>query len=148
MGNLNNTLNSGLWPGPPLMHSINPHPVSYRPTTATASAISPQDMVPKPFKLKFLTNQIKVCADCKQGYQRRTDPPYDICIVHEESIWIVQHDMPFKKSTNAHYHGNATCITIKHPAFQPNCVEIPPDVKVRLLPVHKHYLRDHFGIII
>ena len=68
--------NPGLWPGPPLMHSINPNPVSFTPMTATASAISPQDMVPKPFKFKFLTNQIKVCAGCRQGYQRRTDPPY------------------------------------------------------------------------
>ena len=65
------TIQPGLWPGPSLMHSINPNPVSYTRMTATATAVSPQDMAPKPFKLKFETNQIKVCQVVDRMYRLR-----------------------------------------------------------------------------
>ena len=50
-----------------------------------------QPMAQRLYKVKFLTNQIKDFAGCRQGYYKKNDetvadPPYDICIVYQEIV--------------------------------------------------------------
>ena len=45
----------------------------------------------QPYMLKFLTRQIHVCAGCRLGYcntEKVPDPPYNICVAHEETRQI------------------------------------------------------------
>ena len=54
-------------------------------TTDFQQPVSPptsRETFSKPFFVKFLTRQIKICQGCRSGYQR--DPPYDIVIGHFE----------------------------------------------------------------
>jgi hypothetical protein len=76
----------------------------------------------QPYLLKMLTKNIKVCAGCRLGYNN-TVPPYDMCIVHEETRPVP--GKSFNTKTNVHYHANPQCIWYKDPSFAPADLQVP-----------------------
>ena len=72
----------------------------------------------QPYILKFLTKQMRVCADCRFGYcddEKVPDPPYNICVSHEETRQITNPHTGNLQVVNlmAHYHANPSCIWIE-----------------------------------
>jgi hypothetical protein len=97
----------------------------------------------QPYLLKMLTKNIKVCAGCRLGYNN-TVPPYDMCIVHEETRPVP--GKSFNTKTNVHYHANPQCIWYKDPSFAPADLQVPMAVLGQLLEEHKAYLYQYFGL--
>ena len=101
----------------------------------------------QPYYLKMLTKQIKVCKGCRLGYGNEVsvpDPPYNICVAHEESI--VLSSAAYATKTVAHYHAAPTCIWIKDPTFTPHALVISSSIASKLIDSNKSYLQQFFGI--
>ena len=62
----------------------------YPPSTARDSTqFAPHGI--QPFYLKMLTKQMRVCAGCRLGFNNEVcvpDPPYIVCIAHEEPFVV------------------------------------------------------------
>ena len=110
----------------------------------------------KPFEVKFLTPSIKICAGCRQGYARAADgktclpAPYDLCLVHKEQHLcynVVNGKQQLSSLSNVHYHANVTCARARFPDFNPQCVQVPQEIKLRLQPAHWIFLLQTFGIV-
>ena len=50
--------------------------------------------------------------------------------------------------SNVHYHISVNCVRLRCPDFNPLLVQIPPNVKVQLLHVHKLLFHQMFGIAV
>lgn len=81
------------------------------------------------FQVKFLTAAIKVCAGCRNGYQRGPDgkgpppPPYDLCLVHKEQHLfynVSSGRQQLSALRNVHYHANLTCPKARCERFDPS----------------------------
>ena len=102
-------------------------PATNRPNQSTALqySVSPQQHFTKPFFVKFLTKQIKICQGCRAGYQRDIEgnslpPPYDIVIGHLERQQFcdrVTGLTRLSRETCVHYHVFLSCILAKHSSF-------------------------------
>ena len=107
-----------------------------------------------PFYLKMINHMLKVCGGCRGSYPKKSDgslldPPYDMCVSHEENITLTDpvSKKPFKKKTKVHYHANQACIRMKYPAFRPDVhLIIPSSLSSTLRQEHWDYLQVHFGI--
>lgn len=130
----------------PSTSSVPPQPF-YSSGTPLASAGT--------FKVKFLTAYIKICAGCRKGYERALDgklplpPPRDLVLVRKEQhIYynVVNARQQLSSHMNVHYHANQTCPRLRSPQFNPKDVEIPDDVKAKLLPKHIFFLSQTFGV--
>ena len=121
---------------------------------ATTSSTMPEVSLPspssQPYLFKLLTASIKVCAGCRLGYVNRS-PPYDVCIVHQETRPI-QNPKTKEKilvPVNAHYHASKSCILLKDSKFAISQLIIPEDIKQRMQSaVYKALIQQEFGIII
>ena len=72
------------------------------------------------------------------------DPPYNICVAHEESI--VLPSAAYATKTVAHYHPAPSCIWIKDPTFTPHALVISSSIASKLIDSNKSYLHQFFGI--
>ena len=122
---------------------------------AQQSSLSPVVTSNCPFEVKFLTPAIKICAGCRKGYARAPDekgclpPPNDLCLVHKEQHLyynIVNGRQQLSSLSNVHYHANVTCPKSRFPSFDPHAVQVPDEIKPKLLEVHKVFLHKTFGI--
>ena len=105
----------------------------------------------QPYVLKFLTKQIRICAGCRFGYcndVKVPDPPYNICVPHQEMRQITNPHTGNLQVVNsvAHYHANPSCIWIKDHTFKPESLQIPPAIDARLLQEHRIFLLQYFNI--
>lgn len=107
------------------------------------------------FQLKFLTPAINVCAGCRGGYSRAADVkspptlPYDLVLVRKEQHLyynVVLGRQQCSSTMNVHYHANAVCPRFRCPTFDSSKIEIPSDVRARLLSEHWLFLIDSFGL--
>ena len=108
-----------------------------------------------PFQLKFSTTLVIVCAGCRETYGRAADgksppsPPMDITLVRKEQHLYfnnVTGQQQLSASSNAHYYANLICPRQRCSNFDPNKVEVPNDVKEKLLPAHWLFLFQTFGL--
>ena len=115
----------------------------------------PTNVSSHPFQIKFLTPSIKVCAGCKKGYGRAADgksclpPPNNLCLVRKEQHLyynIVYGKQQLSSLCNVHYHINSECPRLRQPNFTPGSIEVPVEIKSRLLPEHWLFLVQKFGI--
>ena len=115
----------------------------------------PRVVVSLPFEVKFLTPLIKICAGCRKGYERASDgksclpAPRNLCLVHKEQHLyynVVNCKQQLSSLNNVHYHANSNCPRARFPDFNPRCVCIPEDVKLKLKPEHWVFLLQTFGI--
>ena len=126
-------------------------------TTDFQQPVSPptsHETFSKPFFVKFLTRQIKICQGCRSGYQRDHNgnslpPPYDIVIGHFERQQYcdrVTGLSRLSRETCIHYHAYPPCIRAKHPTFQCNELYISAEVLANLSGTHKLFLNTTFGL--
>ena len=104
----------------------------------------------QPYTFKLLTASIKVCAGCRLGYVNRF-PPYDICIVHNETrpIKNPQTNEDMIVPVSAHYHASKSCILLKDPKFSPKQLIVPENMKERLQStVYKTLIQQEFSVTI
>ena len=108
------------------------------------------------FEVKFLTASIKVCAGCRKGYQSRPDgkglpsPPYNLCLVRKEQHLfynVVSGRQQLSSMRNVHYHANLACPKARCQNFDPSQVQIPKEIKEKLLPVHWLFLLQTYGCV-
>ncbi len=143
---------------PSCSYSLSVFPGPRQQTSTFDCSTLPQSLIPefsaKPFFVKFLTKQIKVCQGCRGGYQRSVDgsslpAPYDIIVGHRDHQQFqdrVTGLTRFSKETCLHFHANPRCILLKYPTFNPTSLQIPPAVLERLCGIHKQYLDKTFGL--
>ena len=121
--------------------------ISAKPTQQLSVVPSLPSPSAQPYYVKLLNGHIKVCAGCKLGYANR-DPPFDICIVHQETRPIphpttkeVMH-MP----VNVHYHASRECIQCKDPRFRSTLVVVPDELKEKVTcPIYQTLFTQEFG---
>ena len=108
------------------------------------------------FQVKFLTALIKVCAGCRNGYQHEPDekglpsPPYDLCLVRKEQHLfynVVTGRQQLSALKNVHYHPNLACPKARCPSFDSSQVQIPNEIKEKLLPEHWLFLLRTYGCL-
>ena len=108
----------------------------------------PQQMVVpdnQPFEMKFLTRYIQICAGWRNGYGRSPNgkslsAPLDLCLVHKEQHLyynIVNNRQQLSSPSHVHYHIDVNCVKLRYPDFNPQAVQIPPDVRMQLQPAHQ-----------
>lgn len=131
--------------------------INHQAPTQVISSTHTQSIVGSagPFQLKFLTALVKVCAGCRGAYSRAADgksppsPPMDIILVRKEQHLYfnnVTGRQQLSAPSNVHYHANLFCPRQRCLNFNPNNVEVPDDVKDKLLPAHWLFLFQTFGL--
>ena len=107
----------------------------------------------RPFVVKISTKRIKKCIGCGSEFSRKidgslSDPPNDLVVSREERrvFQDAQNTPQLSRLQNVYYHANLGCIRRRNPSFVSSCLTIPADLE--LLPVHRKYLEDHFGLIV
>ena len=108
----------------------------------------------QPFEVKFLTGYIKFCAVCRNGYSHSPNgnslpAPLDLCLVHKEQHLyynVVNNRRQLSSPSNVHYHVDVNCVKLRYPDFNPQAVQIPPDVRMQLQPAYQVMLYQTFGI--
>jgi hypothetical protein len=124
-------------------------PSQSSPSIAATPSRLPAVVSVGPFQVKLLTPSIKVCAGCRGGYDR-APPPMDIILVRKERHLYynaVNQRQQLSALSNVHYHANVVCPRLKFPLFEPNSVEVPEEVRSKLLPEHWLFLLQTFGIM-
>ena len=48
--------------------------------------------------------------------------------------------------SNVHYHANLSCLCQRCPNFDPNTLEVPDDIQVKLLPIHMLFPVQALGV--
>ena len=108
------------------------------------------------FQVKFLTGAIKVCAGCRNGYQRGPDgkglppPPYDLCLVRKEQHLfynVASGRQQLSALRNVHYHANLTCPKACCQSFDRSQVQIPDEMRNKVLPEHWFFLLQTYGCV-
>ena len=101
----------------------------------------------QPYYVKLLNGHIKVCAGCRLGNANR-NPPFDICIVHQETRPIT-HPVTKEKMNmpvNAHYHVTKECIQRNDPKFIPSQAVVPERFKEKLNnPIYQTLFTQKLG---
>ena len=104
----------------------------------------------KPILVKLLNNRIKKCRGCNKKFSRKVDgsppdPPLNLVVAHEERspFTDTQNVTRVSRPQNVYYHSSLSCIQANNPSFICSQLQIPTDIE--LSPVHKKYLREHFG---
>lgn len=113
-----------------------------------------QAMNSNPYLLKFLQENVKVCAGCVRPNNTfrvngiTPSPPYDVVVCHHEiRQWKANGNIQRSPlAQNTYYHADITCIRKNNPDFQSIMLNISPDVKNSLKEEHKAYLRQYFNI--
>lgn len=103
---------------------------------------------PSPFTLCKISGNISVCAGCWNKYPKKSDPPDDMCIRHQEwrEYTPPNSGVPQGRYANVYYHFNPHCVWLRCRWFAPSCLEIPPEIMAILGPRHKEQLRSLFHI--
>ena len=73
----------------------------------------------------------------------------DIILVRKERHLyynVVNQRQQLSALSNVHYHANVVCPRLKFPLFNPKHVEVPNEVRLKLLPEHWLFLLQTFGI--
>ena len=106
------------------------------------------------FRLCFRTGNISVCNRGRNKFDKKSKPPYGLCVQHEEwrSYVSPKTNMPESRFGYAFYHTNPACIISKWPYFRPP----PPPLIGRLLRCtkqtpkvdHKSFLCSVFGVYV
>ena len=76
-------------------------------------------------------------------------PPNDLCLVHKEQHMyynVANARQQSSSLSNVHYHANVECPRARFANFEPSTVEVPDDLKPKLLEAHKLFLFQTFGI--
>ena len=82
------------------------------------------------FRLCVRTGNISVCNGCRNKFDKKAKPPYDLCVQHEE--W--HHMCPLQQtcpSQDLEMH-NPACIISKWPYFCPQSLVVSSDVQSKL----------------
>ena len=110
----------------------------------------PQYAPPSPFTLCKISGNISVCAGCRNKYPKKSDPPDDLCIKHQEwrEYTPPSSRVPQGRYANVYYHFNPHCVWLRCRWFAPSCLEIPPEIMAVLGPRHKAQLQSLFHIAI
>ena len=124
------------------MHVSTPYQFSSPSTSSESNAAE--------FRLCFRIGNISVCNGCRNRFDKTAQPPYDLCIQHEE--WRnftspVSH-LPDSRFGNAYYHASPACIMARWPLFVPSSLVIPSSILTKLQPSHKSYIHSTFGILL
>ena len=123
----------------------------------TSSSLLPQSTgaIPNqnPFFLKFIAGNVRTCQGCK-GTLRMANgkvpsPSYDLTIARAER-------RPYRntlgtlvtprKESNTYYHCRLECVRASEPSFVPFSLHISNDVHGKLIPIHREYLSNTFGL--
>ena len=101
-----------------------------------------------PFKVVFISGNIKTCQGCRNNYSRPLVPPNDICIQHCEWREYVPtgYVSAQTKWGNAYYHCNPGCIKAHWPSFDSSLLVIDAIILSKLEAVHKTFLNTTFGL--
>jgi hypothetical protein len=94
------------------------------------------------FRSCFRSGNISVCNGCRNRFDKDAQPPYDLCIQHEE--WRnftspVSH-LPDSRYGNAYHHASPACIVARWPSFVYSSLVIPATILAQLQPSHKFIL--------
>ena len=105
---------------PSLLSSI---PATGLPLTTSSTGIT------KPFYLKFLTKQIKVCQSCRSNYEGANDT-LGMVVARAERRLIVNPLTGLQfltKESNSHYHARISCLQLALPSFQSKDLVVTED---------------------
>ena len=123
----------------------------------TASTASPPKVTEGSFCLSLLglcNSLVRKCHGCQQMlklvYMNNLiipPPPNDLVIVSVMKRPFCQNGtMQAGKLGNVYFHCKTSCVQRAQPAFLPFLVQIPTDLRPRLLDVHKQLIRAELGL--
>ena len=103
-----------------------------------------------PLSLYYIAGNISTCIGCKRKYPKTRVAEEDLCIKHEEwrQFTAPSSSTPRSKFGNAYYHCKVECVRMRHPRFQPQELQVPPEVAENLSPQQKQYLLTVFSLAI
>ena len=111
-----------------------------------------EDHSTKNYFIAFLNNRIKKCYGCGQPFNKALDgtvlpPPSDICILHKDIREFIKNGKTCKSPhpQNTYYHPSIACITKRNKRFETKFLN-PLHICDELLPIHKQFLLDVFGL--
>ena len=140
--------------------SLVPHHSQPSPVAHTSFAPQFSEQLPvvsaSSFQVKFLTASIKVCAGCRNGYQRGPggkglpSPPHNLCLVRKEQHLfynVATGRQQLSAPKNVHYRANLMCPKARCQSFDRSQVQIPDEVREQHLPEHWLFLLQTYGCV-
>ena len=108
----------------------------------------PRPPLPSIFELCRIAGNISVCAGCRNKYLKTAQPPYDLCIRHQEwrEYTSPMSPMPQSRFGNVYYHFNPGCVQVRVPNFIPSTLHVPEELSAQLTSAHKQHLSAYFNI--
>ena len=116
------------------------------PITSTSSTATEGNI--KPFVLKFLTKQIKVCQSCRDNYEGTNDT-LGLLVARAERRLIINQSTGLQflgKESNSHYHARLSCLQKACSIFKSKDLVIAEDIKSRLSIYQKYYLLNFMNV--
>ena len=108
----------------------------------------PKLPMPSPSTLCKISENISVCAGCRNRYPKQPSPPDDFCIRHQEwrEYMSPNTSVPQSRFGNVYYHFIPRCVWFCIWDFVPSALYIPAEVVAQLTGVHKQHLQIFFQI--
>ena len=91
-------------------------------------------MKPKPFVLKFMTNQIRICQSCRKNYDGPNDT-MGLVVARAERRLVSNLSTGVQflgRESNSHYHLHMMCLRSADGTFNGSDMVIPEDVRAKL----------------
>ena len=129
---------------PPMQCASSPaigFPISSTSSTATGNNT-------KPFVLKFLSEQIKVCQSCRNNYEGTNDT-LGLVVARAERRLIINQSTGQQflgKESNSHYHARLSCLQNACLSFKSEDLVIAEDIKLCLSIYQKYYLLHFMNV--
>ena len=113
-----------------------------------ASPLTTSESTATEFRLCFRTGNISICNGCRNKFDKNAQPPYDLCVQHEEwrNFTSPVSRLPDCRFGNAYCHASLSCIVARWPSFVPSSLIIPTSILNKLQPAHKSYLHSVWNI--
>lgn len=109
----------------------------------TTSPLSDLHATREPFVLCKLSNRVKICAGCRNKFEKPLKCPRDVAIRHREreKFFDKKNRQLREVFNNKYYHVSANCIQSKNPLFCKSSICIPP--QLHLTNEYLEYFRNH-----
>ncbi|XP_062621423.1 uncharacterized protein LOC134283018 [Saccostrea cucullata] len=90
------------------------------------------ELTREPFVVCKLSNLVKLCAGCRERFEKPLRCPKDIGIRHREmdSFFDRKEGRMREVFNNKYYHVSANCIQARNPLFTKSSICVPPDLKL------------------